>query len=488
MTYPKILAYQQLTAAQSAQNAGGALTSFVVNAGDSVYVFASYGTNSTGSTKILSVTDSSGNLYSQAAFIQNLVYQDGASGDYLAEEIWYADNVPANSALTVTFAFTSNTFYVVSGADISGAAGAGVSLDVVSSGQVGSGTTSSDPIVPVSSNDLVIALWCAFRPTGIPIIGGGFTSTMGNTSGGSVATPKDLTSSLYYLNAAAAGQQNSSLSWATTEPFAIITIAIKPILAWVNLKGKPYFTVSSTGLKTTPSAPTANNGADFGPDSPSTLTSGLQEAINFVYSLGGGVVELINESGTYGTPTSGIVVEGSVVYQIKTELIFLPGVNIKGNGATIQYATEGANVFPFATETQTSSLKDIYYRTSIDDVILDGNGCTNAVFTISNAQRCRFNLKVQNGAEGVKLDCYEPEPDVDPVEAELNWNSGLNEFWLDIRQITNIGLHLLGYYPSGPTGAVVTDNVFHKVYMTNIGGVGIWIDRYCDSCHLNILR
>ena len=50
-----------------------------------------------------------------------------------------------------------------------------------------------------------------------------------------------------------------------------------PRTVWRTLKGKPYFTVSPVG--STQGFP-ANNGADFGPDTPGTTTSGIKEAIN----------------------------------------------------------------------------------------------------------------------------------------------------------------------------------------------------------------
>ena len=77
---------------------------------------------------------------------------------------------------------------------------------------------------------------------------------------------------------------------------------------WKSINGKPYITVSAKG-RSNQLSNKINDGADFGPDttlnatSPSqtgasyTQTSGIQEAINYVYNNGGGRVFLRN--GTY---------------------------------------------------------------------------------------------------------------------------------------------------------------------------------------------
>lgn len=52
---------------------------------------------------------------------------------------------------------------------------------------------------------------------------------------------------------------------------------------WENIKGKPYITVSAKGIANGLSD-IPNDGADFGPDTPGTQTSGIQEAINYASS------------------------------------------------------------------------------------------------------------------------------------------------------------------------------------------------------------
>ncbi|MEM5820024.1 MAG: hypothetical protein QXO19_03980 [Candidatus Aenigmatarchaeota archaeon] len=94
-----------------------------------------------------------------------------------------------------------------------------------------------------------------------------------------------------------------------------ITLPLKtnaPPPLWEDFKGKPYVTVSSKGLANGLSDK-INDGADFGPDTPGTLTYGIQEAINAI-SGNGGIVYL--KAGNYyvSAPiiinTSGILLEG----------------------------------------------------------------------------------------------------------------------------------------------------------------------------------
>ncbi len=60
---------------------------------------------------------------------------------------------------------------------------------------------------------------------------------------------------------------------------------------WENIKGKPYITVSAKGIANGLSD-IPNDGADFGPDTPGTQTSGIQEAYNYLNSNGGGTIQL----------------------------------------------------------------------------------------------------------------------------------------------------------------------------------------------------
>lgn len=283
MNFPKILGFQQAAApASSPASSGTTSTGLAVSAGDSVYVFVSYGTNSSGGIFVSSVTDSQGNAYTRAAIIQNKT-----NSIYPAQEVWYTDDVPANSSLTVTVTFNSSTFFIFTATDISGVDGSG-SLDAVSSGQTGNATSSSDPISIISPYDLVVACQCSQRNTGTFTSGGGFTSAFAGVSGTSLTA--DVSTNGWYDDASAIGSYNSKLSSPSAQPYAVITVAIKASRAWTAISGRPTVTVSSKGLANGLSA-LANDGADYGPDTPHTSTSGIQEAMNR-----GGMIRIIGDS------------------------------------------------------------------------------------------------------------------------------------------------------------------------------------------------
>ena len=99
--------------------------------------------------------------------------------------------------------------------------------------------------------------------------------------------------------------------------------------SWVNLSGKPFVTVSPIG---TAQGKPVNNGADFGPDTPSTTTSGWQEAYNSQKPV-------IVEPGLYsGTEPQANILNGICIFVGTT--FGLPGSG--GNFAQPTAATSGA--------------------------------------------------------------------------------------------------------------------------------------------------
>jgi hypothetical protein len=321
VAFPAFGASAQGSAKNSMPNAGSSATSNIaVNQGDSVYVLVAYGCKSGATVSVktspVGVTDSAGNLYNRAGIKQN-----GSNSTYPAIEIWYADNVPANSSLKITVAFTGSTFYVFTAVQVSGSYGAG-SIDVVSSGATGNSTSSSDPITTAAPYDLVIACDCSVRGTGTVTSGGGFTadSGLGGPSGPLVGS--DVYLNVFYDDGAAAGNYNSSLSYVTAEPYAVITVGVRTSTAWSGVSGRPYVTVSPVGIANGGAA-VVNNGADFGPDTVNpatgmaTQTSGIQEALNSVGVVGGHVQLLagtfkVSASGGINLPDcNGIVLEGA---------------------------------------------------------------------------------------------------------------------------------------------------------------------------------
>lgn len=80
---------------------------------------------------------------------------------------------------------------------------------------------------------------------------------------------------------------------------------------WKNILGKTAITVSPIGLGTS-GVTIANNGADYGPDTPGTTTSGIQEALNAVSALGGGTVYLAATANVAFSITSSLTIPSGV--------------------------------------------------------------------------------------------------------------------------------------------------------------------------------
>ena len=125
---------------------------------------------------------------------------------------------------------------------------------------------------------------------------------------------------------------------------------------WKSINGKPYITVSSKG-RSNGLSNKINDGADFGPDttlnatspsqigSPYSLTSGIQEAIEYIGNLGGG--SIFAKIGNYNTSAlinvtyNNITLEfenGSVIKTTATSFIVLNNVSnfrLLGNNSTM---------------------------------------------------------------------------------------------------------------------------------------------------------
>jgi hypothetical protein len=309
MAYPKIVASASATAPASTPASFGQTTSGQLNpkSGDSIYVFIAYGSGILNLPTVSNVTDSSSNYYRKAGYKRN------SSGSYVTMEIWYADNVPSNSTLQVKVTFTGNTVFAFYASDVAGGAASG-SLDVSSSGQTGNATSSSDPTTSVGPNDLIIACQASVNtPPGVISSGGGFTIGPPELASGS--STSDFLLDVFKSGPSEPNDFNASLSWTNTANYAALTICIRSAVAYSGVPGRQALTVSAAGVALA-SSPILNAGADFGPDTPGTSTSGIQEAMNAASATGRSKVSLlpgvynINKNIVWPTGWSGIL-EGS---------------------------------------------------------------------------------------------------------------------------------------------------------------------------------
>ncbi len=357
MTSPVIGVGGTAVADYSSPASTGTTNAFAVNLGDSVYVFIGYETNSGGGITVSSVTDSSGNSYKKAAGKQNTSDQY-----YPASEVWYADNVMVNPSLKVTVNFSSSTAFALAAVEIAGANPTG-SLDAVSSGNAGltptSDPTSLDPITVNNPGDLVIANYVFMRGAGTQTSGGGFTgSTVIQANG--TSDVEDLWTQGWYEYANAIGSYDSKMYTQTSVAYAIITVAIKPGPLWSAVVGKPFVTVSAKGVKNG-SSPLVNGGADFGPDTSNTTTSGIQEAIN------SGAQEIhLAASGALFDTSSSIILPANGGIRLIGVLTNLNQDSVTGNNAGVYIVYSGSS--GYAIDTNSSAEVGQYIKGFIDGI------------------------------------------------------------------------------------------------------------------------
>lgn len=199
---------------------------------------------------------------------------------------------------------------------------------------------------------------------------------------------------------------------------------------WSSLPGKPFVTVSALGISNGGSAAT-NNGADFGPDTPGTTTSGIQDALDSIASTGGTIVLLTGVFSNVGSPlhntgpnqvvwcNPGCTIEFSSsttpIQVLDTNVLILLGSNNNyasppisiqnwsnnfwyGNGAIIKVNGAGLNATPNATvfgitqagagwngaPPSTSNLIHAGWGFEIDGFVLDGVPGSSFFVDVSN--------------------------------------------------------------------------------------------------------
>ena len=162
-----------------------------------------------------------------------------------------------------------------------------------------------------------------------------------------------------------------------------------PKVKYSKIQGKPYVTVSAKGISNGLSD-TYNDGADFGYDTllnatspnqygpPYTQTAGIQEAINYVSNIGGGIVLI--KKGTYAqsAPNTVIYIPSNVI--VKGE-----GIDITVIGMSVQLGSQSQSSPPL---TQNAWLMDL---------TLDG---TNFA---SNQSGIAYNYVQDSGLRRVKV-------------------------------------------------------------------------------------
>ena len=261
-------------------------------------------------------------------------------------------------------------------------------------------------------------------------------------------------------------------------------------LPFRNIKGKPYITVSAKGISNDLSD-TYNDGADFGPDTllnatspnqygpPYTQTSGIQEAINYVFSQGGG--EIVLSEGVFqidanyitqkSATTNGHVIE--VPYNsVSNPLIH---ISIRGSASLIWDLQTGYNATPSITPTNMKRGTIIYNPT-----YLSSPSATGSAFFGSTAPPSGATFENNVEITLTNLTFTEPQPNNQSYLLTMVQLDNFTGFYLknvavnvntptgalnnpDYSQATGISIN----QPFGSNGFAVLDEVYVVNY--NIG-------------------
>jgi hypothetical protein len=257
------------------------ISGLTVSAGSGLYVqVAMLGTGLTTPT----VTDSQNGVY-------NLL-QSGHNGSVYLWVFRRSSPVSSSTAFSTTVTPSSGTVPIeIMAVEVLNDGGA----DAVSTFHSGTGTSETSSVATSVTNDLVLFFGADNSAT--------FSSwgTGQTTIPNYPTAPTGLTAWGSYQSQASPGTVGSTRTVTASATWAAMSVSISPQVPWASIASAPYVTVSAIGLTTTPGAAIANNGADFGPDTPGTTTNGIQEAIASLPPTGGTVYV---QEGSYSLSSS----------------------------------------------------------------------------------------------------------------------------------------------------------------------------------------
>jgi len=212
-------------------------------------------------------------------------------------------------------------------------------------------------------------------------------------------------------------------------------------------------TVSSPGIAVVgPSLGLADSPGTFGPATPGSRTSGVQEAIDASSAAGGGVVQIL--PGTY---------------PVRSQLVFRSNVCVWGFGAVLLNA--GNLPAPFA-----SPPGEVISAARLEGLTLDGGHVGNqVVLTLTSAQHCRGDIRVRNcgpGSTGVRITSTAEATAVDDAATTA---SSRSVYTLDIDDCAT------GLLLQGVDSRPVTNNAFIAVFVTRCTGIGLNLQEHADN-------
>jgi hypothetical protein len=252
----------------------GTIYGVSVPSGAAIWVFVGVNVSTSGFTTL---ADSLGAFPAGTNPVKHLPSSGGSPPGL---NLYVADNCPGGTD-NITFTNSSGTATSVIVLVITGQG----TPSLRSTGAGGQGTSGSfsDSLTYSHQNDIYLLAGAVVM-----------TSAPGTWTGASGSSIVDSTPGLDYISIGLFDQSFTgdgaiSIAGGVSAPGLTEVTYFSAIVAmqeppWRGLAGKPFLTVSPVGLTQTG---IINGGADFGPDTPSTQTNGIQEALNFVGQAGG---------------------------------------------------------------------------------------------------------------------------------------------------------------------------------------------------------
>lgn len=181
-----------------------------------------------------------------------------------------------------------------------------------------------------------------------------------------------------------------------------------------NLAGSTYVTVSPTGIAT--GGTVANDGADFGPDTPGTQTTGIQEAIDYLVfdNVGGenyadGVLyDNLSITTNHG---AGVVLLLPGMFLQTAQINLKQGIQLIGNGRL----STAISLNPVAGSWLSSMVAQIYIPANENECLIQG-------ITVMGNRSSAFSAYQINGIE---IEGYNWRPVVRDVEIQNQQGMGL---------------------------------------------------------------
>jgi hypothetical protein len=389
---------------------------------------------------VSSITDSSGNTYT----LRSRTHGTGVSG-----EVWSANGVNGTStnALTITLSAAVANWSVTVGSY----AGVG-GIDVAGTAEVASSSSVSAIAVAANSGELLVGhIFTASVVilTGIP---GGYSDIPG--AGTSFRAHQS-----YLLAGSTGGTNTFSATLSSSLNFVAVLIALSPETPnWSLLAatGKPIVTVSPIGIADGATLP--NNGADYGPDTAGTVTSGIQEAINGVQSQS---VFLLAGTFTISasiTPANSSTLRGAGIFATIVQV-----ANAANVAAIAVTNPEGVQIMDLTLDgnaaNQTTSLS------SINANLVHNNGVSGSAWNGFRFYRVRLQNSVNNGISLFTNGNANPSYDLvvrDCVFLNIGITTG------------TVGTNGMAIAHQGPSyGTDVTGNLFEYIFGASYDSAGL---------------